>query len=286
MLFIGQSGTGKTATAYALANHLGVSIIEYNASDERGIDFIRMKIKNDLKTAFPKIVLLDEADALTKDAQQALRRLLERYLKAPSRIIMTANNLHKIIDAILSRTAVFKFKPISKENCIRLLYKVAVREGMIKNRRDEQEKMRVAKVLKFLYDYTKGDLRKAITTLQTIHNSNQELSEEIIRGYYESVEFAKQIVTSTIGGNDWKEILTNLEILLIQRNMNPHDVVQELYEASKSINDPLLLAKFLKSLKQTDGFLNYPETNPLVQLASCLMELYVYTHSKGGERSE
>ena len=122
LLFAGPAGIGKTTSAIALSKELfgdlwKHNLHELNASDERGIDIVRGKIKEFARTA-PlgedgfKIIFLDEADALTSAAQAALRRTMEKYSRT-CRFIMSCNFSSKIIDPIQSRCAVFRFKPIN-----------------------------------------------------------------------------------------------------------------------------------------------------------------------------
>ncbi len=137
-LFVGKSGNGKTAAAWALAYELGcapgsTSFLELNASDERGIAIVREKIKNFAQTKAItehgfKICLLDEADELTKQAQQALRRVMERYHKTV-RFILTANSLGKMSQAILSRTAKYSFRKLHPTHVRTILMKVQMGEG-------------------------------------------------------------------------------------------------------------------------------------------------------------
>ncbi|HDD05185.1 MAG TPA: replication factor C small subunit, partial [Candidatus Aenigmarchaeota archaeon] len=124
LLFAGPAGTGKTTCALAIARELygeewRDNLLELNASDERGIDTIRTKVKEFARTKpigdFPfKIILLDEADALTRDAQQALRRTMENF-SSTCRFILDCNFSSKIIEPIQSRCAIFRFKPLEKE---------------------------------------------------------------------------------------------------------------------------------------------------------------------------
>ncbi len=123
-LFAGRAGIGKTASALALANDLygkgwRPSVLELNASDERGINVVRGKIKDFARTKSIsdirfKLIILDEADALTSDAQQALRRTMENFTRT-ARFILICNYSSKIIDPIQSRTAVFRFKQLSEK---------------------------------------------------------------------------------------------------------------------------------------------------------------------------
>jgi len=121
LLFIGPAGVGKTTVAHALANELGWRIVEFNASDERGIQVIREDIKNIAFSRGKKIILLDEADSLTEDAQQALRRIMEKCVSAGTRFILTGNFEWKIIDPIKSRCAIFHFDRIPRELMVKRL---------------------------------------------------------------------------------------------------------------------------------------------------------------------
>ncbi|NAY89690.1 MAG: replication factor C small subunit, partial [Desulfurococcales archaeon] len=137
MLFTGPPGTGKTTAALAFAHDLyGESyqqyILEMNASDERGIDDIRTKVKEFARArvvgSVPfKLIILDEADNMTSDAQQALRRMMENFT-ATSRFILIANYGSKIIEPIQSRAALFRFVPLSKELVVQRLKWIASKE--------------------------------------------------------------------------------------------------------------------------------------------------------------
>tara|TARA_R100000908_G_C3755830_1_gene150390 strand:+ start:681 stop:1634 length:954 start_codon:yes stop_codon:yes gene_type:complete len=131
LLFAGPAGTGKTSASYVIAKHMlgenydAINFIESNASDDRGIDFIR----NGLKTAMRskglgvsrKVILLDEADGLTPAAQDAMRQLIEKYSKN-ALIIMTCNEIEKIRPAIRSRCKIYRFKPLSPAQGAQRLY--------------------------------------------------------------------------------------------------------------------------------------------------------------------
>jgi len=165
LLFSGSAGVGKTTTALCISRQILGEYsrdytLELNASDERGIGMVREKVKKFSRYAgmadVPfKIIILDEADEMTSDAQTALRRIIEdtaRYC----RFILIANNISKIIDPIQSRCATFKFTSIPQEDVIAHLEAIA-----------KKEKVKIDKGgLKAIYDYSEGDLRHAINLLQ------------------------------------------------------------------------------------------------------------------------
>ncbi|MEM2376777.1 MAG: replication factor C small subunit, partial [Sulfolobales archaeon] len=165
LLFAGPPGTGKTTAAHAFAHDLYGSdyrmyMLELNASDERGIDIIRGKVKEFSRSKLPtnipfKIVLLDESDNMTADAQQALRRLMEMYVDV-TRFILIANYPSKIIEPIQSRCAVFRFIPLRKEDVVKRLKWICMNEGI---RCDEEG-------LEVIHEISEGDMRKAINILQ------------------------------------------------------------------------------------------------------------------------
>ena len=187
LLFAGPAGIGKTTSALALARELfgdlwKHNLHELNASDERGIDVVRGKIKEFARTA-PlgedgfKIIFLDEADALTSAAQAALRRTMEKYSRT-CRFVMSCNFSSKIIEPIQSRCAVFRFRPIKAEDVERYLKFVAGKEGL-KVEKDGYES------LTYL---AQGDLRRAINSLQMAAASKANISADVV---YQAVAAAR-----------------------------------------------------------------------------------------------
>lgn len=139
LLLIGPAGVGKTTLALIIAGELykenrNQNFLELNASDERGIDVIRNKVKDFAKTisiqnAPFKIVYLDECDSLTREAQQALRRTMETYSNS-CRFILSCNYSSKIIEPIKSRCTIFKFRPLEKNSLDKIMGKIAKNEGI------------------------------------------------------------------------------------------------------------------------------------------------------------
>jgi replication factor C subunit 2/4 len=182
MLFYGPPGTGKTSTVLALAKQLygpeliKTRVLELNASDERGISIVREKVKDfarmqlsnppsgpageEYRKKYPcppyKIIVLDEADSMTQDAQSALRRTMETYSKI-TRFCLVCNYVTRIIDPLASRCSKFRFKSLDEGNAGKRLEDIA---------RLEEVKMEDG-VVSTLLRCSEGDLRKAITFLQS-----------------------------------------------------------------------------------------------------------------------
>jgi replication factor C subunit 3/5 len=177
LLFYGTAGTGKTTCAKAIANYLYGSqrtgnILELNASDERGIDIVKEQIKsfcqtlnsfsnfslseNNLKNNFFKLVILDEADMMTTDAQSALRRIMEKYTNNV-RFILICNQIHKIHPAVQSRCMRFRFRPIKNEECLNRLKEICKYEN-IKYDNDS--------ILKTVIQMGDRDMRKMLNLLE------------------------------------------------------------------------------------------------------------------------
>ncbi len=165
LLFSGSAGVGKTSTALCLSRQiLGEyakdCTLELNASDERGIEMVREKVKKFSRFAgmvdVPfKIIILDEADEMTSAAQTALRRIIEDAAKI-CRFILIANNVSKIIEPIQSRCAAFRFTTIAEEDVITRLEEIAKRERVKTDKKGLEE----------IYEYTEGDLRHSINLMQ------------------------------------------------------------------------------------------------------------------------
>jgi replication factor C small subunit len=167
MIFEGPAGVGKTTTARVIARRVFGTNIEpnyadYNASDDRGIDFVQDTIKKFAKnSAFQgkfKLIFLDEADSLTPAAQEALRRIMEDNFKN-ARFIFGVNRLEKLIDPIQSRCQIFRFGPISVKD-------ISDRLGLICSK--ETGKTLPNENFIKIGEMSHGDMRKAINHLQTL----------------------------------------------------------------------------------------------------------------------
>lgn len=231
LLFSGPPGVGKTAAALCVARELfgeawTNNFTELNASDERGIDVVRHKIKNFARTA-PlgeaefKIIFLDEADALTSDAQSALRRTMEKYTSS-CRFILSCNYSSKIIEPIQSRCAVYRFKPISSAAVEERVKHIAKEEG-VTLADDGLEAIRYV---------ASGDMRRAINALQAAAMLDKNVNMDAI---YKTTATAKpeevvELIKLALSG-DFMKAKAKLDYLLIEQGLSGEDVIGQIYRA-------------------------------------------------------
>jgi len=179
LLFAGPAGVGKSTLALIVVKELfgkdwRDNYLELNASDERGIDVVRQKVKDFARTKalakVPfKVIFLDEADALTNEAQNALRRTMENYT-ANCRFILSCNYSSKIIDPIQSRCAVFRFRLLEKKDIEKIVKRIC-----------EREKLQIdEKAIESIFEVSEGDCRRVINLLQTTSSISDVITSDLI----------------------------------------------------------------------------------------------------------
>lgn len=271
LMFSGSAGVGKTTTALCLAREiLGDNwkdhTLELNASDERGINMVRDRVKKfarfaGLDTKIPfKLIILDEADEMTSDAQTALRRIIEdtaRYC----RFILIANNISKIIAPLQSRCAVFKFTRISEEDIISHLEEICKKEKI----KFEQ------KGLETIHDYSEGDMRHSINILQAtaslgmVNESNVKAASGLTK-----TNDVGEILSLAIAGKLSDARNKMIELIKVY-GMSESDFLKYLNEYAYKIKTTHL-SEILESIAKYDYRLIIG-ANPEIQLSALLAEL-------------
>ena len=206
LLLYGKAGTGKTTLAKLLVNNIECDYLYINASDENNVDTVRTKVKNFASTiGFKdmKIIILDECDYITPNAQAALRNLMETFSKH-CRFILTCNYVERIIDPIQSRCQSFQIVPPSKSEVAKHLHSILVNENVIDNMED----------IKVLVDSSYPDIRRIINSAQ----------RNVVKGKL-------KLDTSSIIQNDYK--LKLLKILETQNKKNAFKDVRQLLADNK-----------------------------------------------------
>jgi replication factor C small subunit len=238
LLFAGPAGTGKTTCALAMSKELfgeewRQNFLELNASDERGIDVVRGKIKEFARTS-PlggvgfKIIFLDEADALTSDAQAALRRTMERYSHI-CRFVLSCNYSSKIIDPIQSRCAVFRFRPLPKEAISNYIATIAEKEGA----------KITEEALEALVHVAQGDMRKAVNSLQVAASLGEDITIEVV---YQTTgtarpEEVKSLLEAALSG-DFIEARTILDEIMITYGLSGQDIIKQIHRTFFDLSIP------------------------------------------------
>ncbi len=272
-LFYGYSGTGKTSAILALGRelfkeHFPKRVIEFNASDDRGINAVREKITNEAKkyvsetvsedgTKIPsyKIIILDEADSMTDEAQDALRVIIEQY-STVTRFCFICNYISKITDAIKSRCSTVYFKKLSTDCMIEKMGNISKNESMNLSK----------KILNTIIDVSNGDMRKAIMLLQNV------------KYLYDF----KSVMTKKMDDMTLTD-LKKISVTNIHRNFNSKITVDDIYQIAASIplekanlfidkilscNSVMEVTKIGKEILS----LGYPIDNILTQLNKSILQ--------------
>ena len=274
MMFSGPAGTGKTSSSIALAREMfgdnfEQNFLELNASDDRGIDVVRNTIKDFARTlAFDsdfKIIFLDECDALTQDAQQALRRTMEKYTKT-CRFILSCNYSSKIIEPIQSRCVIYRYKPLLPQDISKQMEKIS-----------KIEKLKIdEKALDAINYVCQGDLRKAVNILQATSSLDTNITEEAVYNVSSRARPAqvKEMILLALGGK-FLDARTKLDELMYEYGMSGEDIVKQLFRETMSLDDKELDEKKKVDLVDTIGEYDFrivEGANERIQLEALLAQ--------------
>jgi len=281
LLFYGPPGTGKTTTILACARQLNGDkswksmTLELNASDERGIDIIRDRIKifASTKQIFNngfKLIILDEADAMTSSAQFALRRIIEKYTKN-TRFCLICNYVNKIIPALQSRCTKFRFAPLNDDDIKNRLYEIAKKEEINLNESG----------MKSILKLSNGDMRRCLNILQSAHTSypDQILTDEIIHEVTGSPKDKDlQLIMGFLLNKDFDIAFKEIHKIMTQNGLALNDIINGLYKLIIKIHlDSLILCQVLSELADLEYRLTVA-TNEKIQLASLVAIFQVVRH--------
>lgn len=231
LLFYGPPGTGKTSTILACAKQLyspaqfKSMVLELNASDDRGIGIVRGQILNfaSTRTIFSgsfKLIILDEADAMTNDAQNALRRIIEKYTENV-RFCVICNYLSKIIPALQSRCTRFRFAPLSPEQILPRLDSIITKEKL--NVTEDGKKA--------LMTLSKGDMRKVLNVLQSTSIAFDVVNEDnvyICVGHPLRIDI-ERILESLMTASDFEQCYDDIQKIKSGKGLALEDILTELH---------------------------------------------------------
>ncbi len=273
MIFAGEPGIGKTTAAIAFANDLygadfSAAFKELNASDDRGIDVVRGAIKEFAKTvalaSVPmKIIFLDEADALTSDAQHALRRIMEKYA-SETVFILSANYASKIIEPIQSRCIVFRFRHLNEGEMREYIDRIAKGEDL----------EITDSAANALIDVSEGDLRKLTNLLQSASAHGRKVTDDRIYDVAARArpkEISAMLKHALDGSFDNARI--QLDEVMLKHGMRAEDVLTQCYKEVQGMGvDEKIKLNVIKRIGECN-FRIVEGANERIQLEAFLAEL-------------
>lgn len=283
LLFAGPAGTGKSTLALIIVKELfgdawKENYLELNASDERGIDVIRQKVKDFARTKalenIPfKVIFLDEADALTKEAQQALRRTMENFTNT-CRFILSCNYSSNIIDPIQSRCVILRFKLLEKKDITEVIKKIAKQENL-KLTDDAYE---------VLYEASEGDCRRAINLLQATASIALDINGEMIRMIAASAKPAGiRVVLDYALSGDFLTAREKLLDLMLKESIAGSDIIKLIQKEIWNLPiEPELKVKMTEKIGEVE-FRMIEGSDEFVQLQSLLASFVLAGQGKSAQ---
>ncbi|MBI2044811.1 replication factor C small subunit [Candidatus Pacearchaeota archaeon] len=270
LLFAGPAGTGKSTLALIIVKTLYKenwrdNYLELNASDERGIQIVREKVKNFARTKslgdVPfKTIFLDEADALTPEAQQALRRIMENY-STTCRFILSCNYSSKIIDPIQSRCALFRFKILEKKDIQKVMDKISKGENIIIE----------PSAAEIIYEGSEGDCRKCINILQSTASVSPSITKELVSTIISSAKPKDiRIVLDYALSGDFEKSREKLLDIMLKESISGQDVIKAVQKEIWNLPvEPELKVRLTEKTGETE-FRIVEGSDPFIQLQSLL----------------
>ncbi len=270
LLFAGPAGTGKSTMALIVVKSLfgkdwKENYLELNASDERGIQIVRDKVKNFARTksmgAVPfKVIFLDEADALTPEAQQALRRTMENY-SATCRFVLSCNYSSKIIDPIQSRCAVFRFKLLEKKDIEEYLKRIV-----------ENEKLTISpESFEIIYEGSEGDCRRATNLIQSVASISPNISPQLVETIISGAKpkDIKVVLDYALSGDFLKSREKLLDVML-RESISGQDVIKAIQKEIWNLPvEPTIKVKLTEKTGESE-FRIVEGSDPFIQLQALL----------------
>jgi len=275
LLFAGPAGTGKSTLALVIVKSLygkdwRENYLELNASDERGINIIREKVKNFARTkslgGVPfKVIFLDEADALTPEAQQALRRTMENYTST-CRFILSCNYSSKIIDPIQSRCVIFRFKLLEKKDIEKVIRKIA-----------EKEKIEITpEAIETLYEVSDGDCRRCINILQSTASVSSSITPNLILTITATARPKDiRVVLDYALSGDFLKAKEKLLDVMLRESISGQDVIKGIQKEIWNLPvEPELKVKLTEKTGEVE-FRIVEGSDPFIQLQSLLASFVI-----------
>ncbi|MEK6833570.1 MAG: replication factor C small subunit [Nanoarchaeota archaeon] len=270
LLFAGPAGTGKSSLALIIVKELygtnwRENYLELNASDERGINIVREKVKNFARTKsignVPfKIIFLDEADALTPEAQQALRRTMENY-SSTCRFILSCNYSSKVIDPIQSRCGIFRFKLLEKKDIEKYLMEIARRENLTVK----------PDSIEVIYEGSEGDCRRATNLLQATASISPNITAELVSTIISNAKpkDIKVVLDYALAG-DFQRAREKLLDVMLKESISGQDVIKAIQKEIWNLPvEPELKVRLTEKTGESE-FRIVEGSDPFIQLQALL----------------
>jgi len=270
LMFAGPAGTGKSTLALVVVKELfkdtwKENYLELNASDERGINVVREKVKDFARTKalgnVPfKVIFLDEADALTPEAQQALRRTMENY-SGTCRFILSCNYSSKIIDPIQSRCAIFRFKLLEKKDIGKVIERIGQGENLTI----------IPEAIEAIYEGSEGDCRRAINIIQSTASISPSITPDLVGTIISNAKpkDIKVVLDYALSG-DFQQSREKLLDVMLKESISGQDVIKAIQKEIWNLPvEPEIKVKLTEKTGEAE-FRIVEGSDPFIQLQALL----------------